>query len=197
MKKATKLMAIAGTAIAIFFASNVKAQTTPPSAWRLGIGVEGGLPTGNIHSGQYFGNTFYKSGFDLGGTARLQYGIDKNVALMLTSGYYNFFGKNYTTPAIIVGSTVTTVTAKSPNFGLIPVKAGAKVFFNSPIYISGEAGAGFETRSEGSTKLLLSPGIGWANKSWDIGARYENFSSAGFSNVYGLVNLRVAYGFTL
>lgn len=187
MKKASKLMAIAGTAIAIFFASNVKAQTTPPSAWRLGIGVEGGLPTGSLHTTE---------GWDLGGTLRLQYGLDKNVAVMLTSGYYNFFGKDYTA-TVISGTTVTTATVKGPNFGIVPVKAGAKVFFNSPIYISGEAGAGFETISGGSTKLLLSPGIGWANKSWDIGARYENFSSAGFKNTYGLVNLRVAYGFTL
>ena len=83
-------MAIAGTAIAIFFATNVKAQTVDKSAWRLGIGIEGGLPTGDIH------NT---PGWDLGGTARLQYGIDKNVAIMLTSGYYNFFGKKCATKA--------------------------------------------------------------------------------------------------
>ncbi|MBV8389356.1 MAG: hypothetical protein JO080_06120 [Mucilaginibacter sp.] len=187
MKKVIKLMAIGVATVAIFFTTNVKAQTTPPSAWRLGIGVEGGIPTGNIHTTE---------GWDLGGTARLQYGLDKNVAVMLTSGYYNLFGKDYTA-TIVNGNSVTTVTAKGPNFGIIPVKAGAKIFFNSPIYISGEAGAGFETISGGSTKLLLSPGLGWANKSWDIGARYENFSSAGFSNVYGLVNLRVAYGFTL
>jgi hypothetical protein len=132
----------------------------------------------------------------LGGTARLQYGIDKNVAIMLTSGYYNFFGKSssqtFTDPTTGV---ITTVTQKNPNFGLIPVKAGAKVFFNSPIYVSGEAGAAFETSSGGNTRLLLSPGLGWANKSWDIGARYENFSGGGVN--YGLVNLRVAYGFTL
>ena len=180
-------MAIAGTAIAIFFATNVKAQTVDKSAWRLGIGIEGGLPTGDIH------NT---SGWDLGGTARLQYGIDKNVAIMLTSGYYNFFGKNFSQTTIDpTTGAVTTISAKAANFGVIPVKAGAKVFFNSPIYISGEAGAGFETASGGSTRLLLSPGLGWANKSWDIGARYENFSGGGVN--YGLVNLRVAYGFTL
>ena len=177
-------MAIAVAATAIFFTTNVKAQTTDKSAWRLGIGVEGGIPTGSIHNGY---------GWDLGGTARIQYGIDKNVALMLTSGYYNLFGKTVNVP-LPDGSLVST---KYPNAGIVPVKAGAKVFFDSPIYISGEAGAGFETASGGSTKLLLSPGIGWANKSWDIGARYENFSSAGFSNSYGLVNLRVAYGFTL
>jgi hypothetical protein len=185
MKEGTKLIAIAIAALAIFFTTNVKAQTVDKSAWRLGIGVEGGIPTGSANN---------YSGFDLGGTARLQYGIDKNVALMLTSGYYNFFGKNYTVP-VVVGTTVTTTTQKAPNSGLVPVKVGAKVFFNSPIYVSGEAGAGFETSSGGSTRLLLSPGLGWANHSWDVGARYENFSGGGAN--YGLVNLRVAYGFTL
>jgi hypothetical protein len=185
MKKGSKLMAIAIAALAIFFTTNVKAQTVDKSAWRLGIGIEGGLPTGDIH------NT---SGWDLGGTARLQYGIDKNVAIMLTSGYYNFFGKDYTT-TFFNGTTTTTITAKGANFGVIPVKAGAKIFFTSPIYVSGEAGAGIETASGGSTRLLLSPGLGWANHSWDIGARYENFSGGGVN--YGLVNLRVAYGFTL
>jgi hypothetical protein len=196
MKKVTKLMAIAGTAIAIFFATNVKAQTTPPSAWRLGIGVEGGLPTGDMHSGMVYGTTPYKSSFDIGGTLRLQYGIDKNVAVMLTSGYYNFFGKTSSvTSTDPTTGVVTTVSQKTANFGMVPVKAGAKVFFNSPIYISGEAGAGFETVEGGKARLLLSPGLGWANKSWDVGARYENFSGGGVN--YGLVNLRVAYGFTL
>mgnify|MGYP001548577235 CR=1 FL=1 len=185
MKKGTKLIAIAIAALAIFFTTNVKAQTTDKSAWRLGIGIEGGLPTGDIHDA---------SGFDLGGTARLQYGVDKNVAVMLTSGFYNFFGKTVN-QTIITGTTTTTISGKTSSFGVIPVKAGAKIFFNSPIYVSGEAGAGFETATGGSTRLLLSPGLGWANHSWDVGARYENFSGGGVN--YGLVNLRIAYGFTL
>ncbi len=178
-------MAIAIAALAIFFTTNVKAQTVDKSAWRLGIGVEGGIPTGDIHT---------TSGFELGGSLRLQYGVDKNVAVMLTSGYDNFFGKNYTLP-VVVGTTVTTTTVKAPNFGLIPVKAGAKIFFNSPIYASGEVGAGFETVSGGSTRLILAPGLGWANHSWDVGLRYENFSGGGVN--YGLVGLRLAYGFSL
>src|ERR1700712_5148613 len=148
MKKGTKLMAIAIAALAIFFTTNVKAQTVDKSAWRLGIGVEGGLPTGDIHS---------VSGFDLGGTLRLQYGIDKNVALTLTSGYYNFFGKTYTATTVDpISGAVSTISVKASNFGVVPVKAGAKLFFNSPIYVSGEVGAGFETVDGGSTRLLLS-----------------------------------------
>src|ERR1700712_3684780 len=111
MKKGTKLMAIAIAALAIFFTTNVKAQTVDKSAWRLGIGIEGGLPTGDIHTGY---------GWDLGGTARLQYGIDKNVALMLTSGYYNFFGKTVTGNIIDPNTGVVTVgTQKYPNFGIV------------------------------------------------------------------------------
>ncbi len=182
MKKGTKLMAMAIAALAIFFTTNVKAQTVDKSAWRLGIGVEGGLPTGDIHQ---------ESNFELGGSLRLQYGVDKNVAVMLTSGFDNFFGKTIDVPLISGG----VVSEKVPNFGLIPVKAGAKYFFSSPIYVSGEAGAGFETGNGGSTRLILSPGLGWANHSWDVGVRYENFSGGGAN--YGLVGLRLAYGFNL
>jgi len=184
MKNSTKWIATAATAVAIFFSANVKAQTVDKSAWRLGVGVEGLLPTGNLHD---------VSNVGIGGTARLQYGIDKNVALMLTSGYYNYFGK-----------TVSDATGdiKYPSFGLVPVKAGIKAFVSDGIYLSGEVGAGFETkdvyaRADGSkdTKLILAPGIGWANKTWDVGARYENFSGQG--NSYGTVGLRIAYGFSL
>lgn len=188
MKNATKLVAIAVAAVAMFFTTQVKAQTTNPNQWRFGIGVEGGIPTGNAHD---------ISNFELGGTARLQYGIGQNFALMLTSGYYNFFGKD------VPGLT----DVKYKSLGMIPVKAGFKAFFAKSFYFSGEAGAGFEMSSFGDfsgdttpglekdTKLILSPGLGWANKSWDVGVRYENYS--GQNNNYGLVGLRLAYGFSL
>ncbi|MFB9844786.1 hypothetical protein [Mucilaginibacter ginsenosidivorans] len=190
MKNRIKLIAIAATAVTIFFASNVKAQTTPPSVWRFGVGIEGGIPTGNAHD---------ISNFELGGTARLQYGLSKNLALTLTSGYYNFFGKTYTTTFTDATST-TTVSVKGRSLGMIPVKAGVKGFFTDNLYIGGEVGAGFEVHpivegGEKDTKLILSPAIGWANKTWDVGVRYENFS--GQSNNYGTVALRLAYGFPI
>ncbi len=167
-------MAIVAMVIAMFLGSNVKAQTTDSNALRLGIGLEAGLPTGNAHN---------ISNFELGGTARLQYGLSHNVAVMLTSGYYNMFGKG-----------------DNNSLGIIPVKAGVKLFAGDGFYFSGEAGAAFETSTDPytgtkNTKLDLSPGIGYATKTWDFGVRYENFS--GNSNSYGLVGLRVAYGFGL
>jgi len=176
MKTSTKWIASVVTAAAIFIGSNVKAQTTPANAWRLGIGVEGGIPTGREH---------VISNFELGGTARLQYGVSNNFALTLTSSYYNFFGKE-----VPDGGGI-----KYTSLGVVPVKAGIKAFFTPSIYFGAEAGAGFETISSGSTKLILSPALGWANKSWDVGVRYENFSGQDYN--YGTVALRVAYGFAL
>ena len=182
MKKSTNFIAAALTAAAIFLGSTVKAQTVPKDALRFGIGVEGLLPTGNLHD---------ISNVGIGGTARLQYGIADNLALTLTSGYYNFFGKK-------IGNT----DIKYPSFGMVPVKAGIKAFFTNNLYFGAEAGAGFETKdfyadAEGkkNTKLILAPGIGYASKSWDVGVRYENYS--GQDNNYGTVGLRIAYGFGL
>ncbi|MBS1531183.1 MAG: hypothetical protein JSU01_12830, partial [Bacteroidetes bacterium] len=119
MKKTIKFLAIASTAVSMFFATTVKAQTPVPSKWRFGIGVEGGIPTGNASN---------ISNFELGGTARLQYGFSKDLALTLTSGYYNFFGKTY--ESTVTGpSSTTTVTIQGRSLGIIPVKAGLKWFF--------------------------------------------------------------------
>jgi hypothetical protein len=176
MKKLTKLAAVALTGVALFIGTNVNAQTTPKSKLRFGIGLEAGAPTGS---------PINDSNFELGGTARLQYGVGDKFALMLTSGYYNFFGKTISgTPDIKTGS-----------LGVIPVKAGLKAFFSDNLYFSAEAGAGFEMNQAKNTKLILAPGLGWANQKWDVGVRYEDFS--GQSNNYGIVGLRLAYGFEL
>jgi hypothetical protein len=190
MKTMTKIIAGAFTAAAIFIGTNVKAQTTPANALRFGVGLETGIPTGNAHD---------ISNFELGGTARLQYGVNKNVALTLTSGYYNFFGKTYS-QSVTTSTGTSTVSFKGRSLGMIPVKAGIKAFVSDGFYISGEAGAGFEVHpivagGGKDTKLILSPGLGYATKSWDVGARYENFSGQG--NNYGLIGLRIAYGFGL
>jgi len=176
MKNLTKWIATVATAAAIFFSVNVKAQTTDQNPWRLGFGIEGGIPTGALHTSPAY------SKFELGGTARLQYDVNKNVALTFTSGYYNFF------------ATQRVKDAGGVSLGIVPVKAGAKAFVTDNVYVAGEAGVGFETSYTKVKKLILSPGIGWADQSWDLGLRYENFSRRGS---YGLVALRLAYGFSL
>jgi hypothetical protein len=180
MKKVTNLLAAAIVAVAILFGTSAKAQTTPatspnPNPWRLGFGIEGGIPTGDIHNA---------SGFELGGSARLQYDVTSSVSLMLTSGYNNFFIKDD-----------ARLPGESKNFGIVPAKLGVKWFFVPGIYVAGEAGAGFETVTDGNTKLILSPALGWANRHWDVGVNYTNYS--GQSDNFGSVGLRLAYGFGL
>ena len=185
MKKLSNLLATAVIAGAIFLGSSAKAQTITPSKWRFGVGVDGGIVTGDASN---------YSNVELGGTARLQYGFSNNLALTLTSGYYNFFGKSYG------GNNYQSL-------GMVPIKAGLKYFVAPHIYVAGEAGVGIETKafayqgepdnlaSQSNTKLLLTPGIGYAEKHWDVGVRYENYSGQGFD--YGVVGLRLAYGFGL
>jgi len=184
MKKAKNVVAAALLGAALFIGSTVKAQTITPDKLRFGFGVEGGLATGNAHN---------YSNLELGGTARLQYGLSNNLAVTLTSGYYNFFGKSEPGTSI-----------KYQSLGMVPIKAGIKAFFTPNLYFGAEVGAGIETKTflpqganedfyQKDTKLILSPAIGYANKHWDVGVRYENYS--GQSNNYGLVALRLAYGF--
>jgi len=179
MKKSTNLMIAVFTAAALFFGPGAKAQTntaTPaPSPWRLGIGLETGLTDAT--------SSYNK--FELGGTARLQYNTGGPIAIMLTSGYYNLFSKNYS----------------GKDIGVVPVKIGAKIFFAPKWYFSAEGGAGFETKEDIVTdkkdvKLILSPGIGYATSAGiDLGLRYENLSGQDYS--YGIIGLRIAYGFKL
>ena len=186
MKTMTKLVAAAFTAAALFIGTNVNAQSVPKNAFRFGFGVEGLAPVGDLHK---------VSNIGLGIIPRLQYGAADNLAITLTSGYYNFFGKT------------DDANVKYKSYGVIPVKAGIKAFVSQNVYLSAEVGAGFETSAPGDikepietdfgthTKLLASPGIGWANQKWDVGARYENFSGQG--NSFGTIGLRIAYGFGL
>jgi hypothetical protein len=164
-------------AAALFYASSVKAQTTPSNALRLSIGLEAADPTGNARLG---------SNFVLGGTARLQYRISNSLAITLTSGAYHFF------PIEIPGTHT-----KYQSYGVIPIKAGIEDFFVPNIYFGAEAGVGIEQTDNGvdPARLLLSPTLGYVYQHWDIGIHYDNFSSTG--DHYGLIGLRVAYGFRL
>jgi hypothetical protein len=195
MKFFTKIIAGSLTMAAMFIGLNVKAQIIPKNGLRLGLGVEGLLPTGNLHN---------ISNIGAGGTMRLQYGVANNLAITLTSGYYNFFGK--TVNGYLADGNGNNIPAKIKNLGMVPVKVGIKSFFTNNLYFGAEGGAAFETTGFGAikgfesgykknTKLLLTPGVGYSSKSWDVGVRYENYS--GQSNNYGAVGLRIAYGFGL
>ncbi len=179
----SKLFIIALTVLTLFVCGNVNAQSASKNNLRFGVGVEGLLPVGNATNTLNFG---------LGITPRLQYGISDKVALTFTSGLYHFFPKTVTYPATPFAPGFTTKYKSD----IIPVKVGAKFFIGSGIYLGAEVGAGFEVaEGGGQVHFLYSPTIGYANKKWDIGVRYENLNGNGYSD--GIIGLRAAYGFGL
>ena len=181
MKKKSNLLATLCIIAAFLLCTNAKAQSTG-SKFRLGIGIDGLVPVGNLTNTTDFG---------LGITPRLQYTFNNNFALTFTSGFYHFFGKKIPLDqALGVSGTIKT------NLEIVPVKAGAKYFVTPSIYLGGEAGVGFEVENGGGpADLLISPSVGYATKDWEVGLRYEILSNQHSSA--GFLGLRIAYGFGL
>ncbi len=177
MKTELKLIVVLFIVATVCFTTRVKAQTTPEHALRFNIGLETSVPTGSATIG---------SNFSLGGTVRFQYGITNNFALTITGGAYHFFAKiNPNDPS----------GGRYDSYGVIPLKAGIKEFFLPNIYVGAEAGVAMESLDNqffGPKRFLLSPAVGYGNKHFDVGLHYENFSGGA---QYGLVALRLAYGF--
>lgn len=167
MKRTIRFMAITAAVVALFFTTNANAQSADSKALRLGIGLNAGIPTSEGAS------------FVIGGDLRLQKDFSSNISGLLSAGYNHWTLKN-----------------DAGSFGMIPVKAGAKIFFAESAYFSGELGAGFSTESGGKTSFLWAPGIGYGfDNGLDLGLRYEGAEVSGGS--LGQVALRVAYGFKL
>ncbi|WP_316788156.1 hypothetical protein [Pedobacter frigoris] len=167
MKNSTKILASAVAAVALFFTTSVNAQDS--KALRLGIGLNAGLPTTKAYS------------FVIGGDLRLQKDFSSNISGLLSAGYNSWSLKD---------------SYGGGSVGMIPVKAGAKIFFAESAYVSGELGAGFGTESNSSTAFLWAPGVGYGwDNGLDLGLRYEGAEFKGGS--IGQVALRIAYGFKL
>ena len=172
MNKSTKFLATAAAAVALFFSTNVNAQTNP----KFGIGLNLGAPTSNAYS------------FAIGGDLRYQFDVDKQLSIPLTAGYSRFMGAE-------IGNTGVNY----PDYAYVPVKAGLKYFFNdtgSGVYGLAEVGAGFGVSTGADTEFIYSPALGYAwSNGLDLAAKYEGFNRSGFNT--GYFGLRLAYGFKL
>jgi hypothetical protein len=183
MTTTKKLMITTLVVLGLFICSKVNAQSVAEGKFRFGIGVDGLLPVGNMSNTVNFG---------LGITPRLQYGIGNNTALTFTSGFYHFFTKPLYIPAGFLGAGERIEN----HLDIVPVKVGIKQFISSDFYLGAEVGAGFEVEDGGGpTKLIASPTVGYASKHWEVGVRYEGFFGQNYN--YGVLGLRIAYGFGL
>jgi hypothetical protein len=184
MKTSVKFKGLLVVALTAFLSINMNAQDKPdnPAAenydqgWRLGFGLNAGVVTDDLYD------------WSLGADVRLQYDFNRRVSVTFTTGFTNMF----------IGDDIK-------DLGFIPVKGGFKVFWwEDQFYVLAEAGAAIPVTNDYSdtvdTSLLLSPGIGWANKYVDLSVRYEHYSafpnSDGDEGV-GQIAIRLAYGFRL
>lgn len=177
-----------------------KAQTSTPATTstttgdgiRLSVGIDGGLPTGNL-----------KNAYDwsLGGSVQADFPIvSKELYVTVNAGYNNIFGK----------SNINGTGIDATDIHLIPAKAGLKFFPVSNFYIQGEAGAAFALNKsdlgfDKTAAFLWAPQVGYliplgGKNSIDAGVRYEattKFNSNADGSDLHYFGLRVAYSFDL
>jgi hypothetical protein len=116
----------------------------------------------------------------LGADLRLQQPFGQGVSGILTTGYYQFFKAD----------------SYYESFGIIPLKAGLKIFPVKNVYIAGEVGAGFGTKKGAGTSFVYSPSFGVAfGDGFDASLKYENYTD--YKGDAQQLALRFAYGFKL
>jgi hypothetical protein len=206
MKNSFKIAAIALAFSA--FAFGAKAQTTTstttstttPTGIRYSIGVDAGLPTGNL-SDSY--------NWSIGGSLQADIPVIGNqLFVTVNAGYNNIFGKNNVVDNFSAPGVNVTTVSSATNIQLLPVKAGLKFFPVKNFYIQGEAGAAFllnksDLGADKSTAFIYAPQVGYqfqlgGNNYIDAGVRYEastKFVSGADDSKVEFVGLRVAYGF--
>ena len=169
MKTTLKIKMLSVFAIALLFANNLQAQETKSfdQGFRLGIGLNGGVPTDN--------DTY---DWSLGGDVRLQYDLTKKASITLTTGFTNLF-----------------IDQNIKDLGFIPAKIGFKAFvWEDQFYVLGEVGGGFAvTNGYDQNTYIWSPGVGFTSENIDVSLRYEAYTDYDTNQIA----LRVAYGFDL
>jgi hypothetical protein len=171
------LIIIAGTACTTF------AQTQPGGGGKFSIGLEGGLPVGDFHN---------YSNYIIGGSLKYEYPVADNLFITGSAGYSSVHFKSF------------DVSYSDPDFsfqyhsdggssGIIPVKVGAKYYFDGHFFGEAQVGAAFGTSSGSSTAFAYSPGVGYSfDGGFEAGVRYEAWSKNG---TIGQLGLRLAYRF--
>jgi hypothetical protein len=191
LKISALILAFAGLSL------GAKAQTATTAAKSstssngviLSIGVDGGIPTGNLSNGY---------NWNLGGSVQADIPVAHQLFVTVNAGYNNLYGKD----------NAYGTGLKATNIQLLPVKAGLKFFPVNNFYIQGEAGAAFslnksELGFDNSAAFIYAPQVGvqfpLGGKSFiDAGIRYEastKFNSTIDNSTVNFFGLRVAYAF--
>lgn len=168
MNKTSKFLATAAAAVALFFSTNVNAQSSP----KFGIGLNLGAPTNNNYN------------LAIGGDLRYQFDINKQLSVPITTGYTRLIAKD----ASIYSDRGYVPVKVGLKYFLNDTGAG--------VYGLAEAGLAIGVGTYSNTDFLYAPAIGYAwSNGFDLAAKYEGFNDGAIST--GYFGLRLAYGFKL
>jgi hypothetical protein len=172
------------------FAQTSSTKTTTSDGVILSVGVDAGIPTGNLSNGY---------NWNIGGSVQADIPVlPQQLFVTINAGYNSIQGKDN---AYGTGFTAT-------NIQLLPVKAGLKFFPVSHFYIQGEAGAAFALNKsdlgfDNTAAFIYAPQIGYqfavgGRNFIDAGVRYEGstkFNSGDDNSQLNFFALRLAYAF--
>lgn len=163
-----KIITVAVIACMTLSTIQVSAQEKSYKKVRLGMGLETGLPVGDLSTAYTFG---------AGGSFRLAVALSEKAAVTATAGAMAFIPKS-----------ISGVDLKAQLN--VPIKAGLKYMLSGKIYTLGEAGATIariyyptssgQLQSVSSTEFTYAANIGAQLGRFDASLRYEGYSSAGF-----------------
>lgn len=173
MKKVIFTLVIA----AVGLTAGAQDKKSSDKEFKFSIGVEAGLPLGDLKDASSFG---------IGGSAMGEYAAAENLGLTLSAGYMTFAGK-------------TVESVKGPSLNLIPVLIGGKYHFNDKIYGHAQLGMTFASVkvagvSASTSAFTYAPTIGFTpSENIDIALKYQAYTKNSSSTSF--LGLRVAYVF--
>ena len=178
MKKILLALAIiAGTAFTTF------AQTQPGGGGKFSIGLDAGLPIGTAH--KYLD-------YIIGGSLKYEYPVADNLFITGSAGYSRVHAKSFDI-SFNYPDFSSQYHIEGGSVGVIPVKVGAKYYFDGHFFGEGQIGAAFTTGNGTGTAFVYSPGVGYTFAGgFEAGIRYEAWSNNGTT---GQLGLRLAYRF--
>lgn len=164
-------------AVAIIFAGFINVNAQPTEGFSFGAGIRLGLPIGD------FGDV---SSFGVGGELQGEYGFSEMFSGVITTGYTNFFGKDYDVPG---GGTI-----EYESTGYIPILVGARVYPSTSFFIGAQIGYGLFTGGGSSDGgFNYQPQIGYNGSKFQVALNYNGVSINSFN--YSHIGLTAIFKF--
>ncbi|MFI5452485.1 hypothetical protein ACHMWN_10035 [Pedobacter sp. UC225_61] len=159
----------------------VASAQTEGAVKKLSIGAEFGIST----------NRGIKDIVIAGGSIQFEQPVAKSLNLIFSTGYLS---------QMITGDLRDAFKAFGlpTSLGMIPIKAGAKYYFNNNFYGAGDAGVAISVDG-GGTAFIFGPSLGASfsiadKSSLDFGLRYGTWTT---SRSLSFLGIRAAYAFGL